>query len=67
MDIGAISSALSAVNSYGVSSIGTVAQAASVKMLDNAMESTEAVNAQMIKMMEQSVMPNVGGNIDISV
>lgn len=67
MDIGAVSSALSAVNSYGLYSTGSLAQVASVKMLDKAMESSEAVNAAMIKMMEQSVMPNLGGNIDISI
>lgn len=67
MEIGAVSSALSAVSSYGMSSMGSIAQVTSVKMLDNAMEMSEAVNAQMIKMMEQSVMPNLGGNIDISV
>ena len=67
MNIGALSSALSAVNTYGTYSTGSLAQVASVKMLDKAMENTEALNAQMIKMMEQSVNPNLGGNIDISV
>lgn len=67
MDIAAVSSALSAVNSYGISSIGSVPQVASMQMLDKAMETNEAVSASMIKMMEQSVMPNLGGNIDIRV
>jgi hypothetical protein len=67
MDIAAVSSALSAVQSYGAYSTGSVPQAASVKMLDNAMEISEAMNAQLISMMEQSVNPNLGGNIDIRI
>jgi len=67
MDIAAVSSALSAVGSYGISSIGSVPQVASMEMLGKAMETNETMGAQMIKMMEQSVMPNLGGNIDIRV
>ena len=67
MDIAAVSSALSAVNSYGMEAIGSVPQMVSVKMLDNAMEANEAISSEMIKMMERSVMPNLGGNIDIRI
>ena len=67
MDIAAVSSALSAVQSYGVYSMNSVPQAASIKMLDKTMEMSEAMNAQLISMMEQSVNPNLGGNIDIRV
>lgn len=67
MEIGAVSSALSAVNSYGTSSIGSVAQAVSVEMLDQAMEMNEAMNSQLVSLMEQSVTPYLGGNIDILV
>ena len=65
MDIAAVSSALSAVSSYGTSSIGSVAQAVSVEMLDQTMEMNEAMNSQLISLMEQSVTPHLGGNIDI--
>lgn len=65
MDIGAVSSALSAVSSYGTASIESVSQAVSVKMLDQAMEMNEAMNSQLISLMEQSVTPHLGGNIDI--
>lgn len=65
MEISAVSSALSAVSSYGPSSMGSVAQAVSVEMLDQAMELSEAVNSQLISLMEQSVTPHLGGNIDI--
>lgn len=67
MDIAAVSSALSAVQSYGAYSTGSIAQVASIKMLDNAMEMNEAMNSQLIGMMEQSVNPNVGNNIDIRI
>ena len=67
MEIAAVSSALSAVQSYGAYSTGSLAQVASIKMLDNTMEMSETMNAQLISMMEQSVNPNLGGNIDIRV
>ena len=67
MDIAAVSSALSAVQSYGAYSTGSLAQAVSIKMLDNTMEMSEAMNAQLVSMMEQSVNPNVGGNLDIRI
>lgn len=67
MEIAAVSSALSAVQSYGPTSIGSVAQTVSVKMLDQAMEMNEAMNSQLISLMEQSVNPNLGANIDIRV
>lgn len=67
MNIASVSSALSAVQSYGTASVTSVPQAASIKMLDKTMEMSEAMNAQLISMMEQSVNPNLGGNIDIRV
>ena len=67
MDIAAVSSALSALQSYGPYATGGLSQAVSIKMLDNTMEMSEAMNAQLISMMEQSVNPNLGGNIDIRV
>ena len=67
MDIAAVSSALSAVQSYGTYSTGSLAQAVSIKMLDNTMEMSESINAQLVSMMEQSVAPNLGGNIDIRI
>ena len=67
MDIAAVSSALSAVQSYGPYMTGNVSQVASVKMLDQTMEMSEAMNTQLIRMMEQSVNPNLGGNIDVRV
>ena len=67
MDIAAVSSALSVLQSYGPAPTGSLAQAVSIKMLDNTMEMSEAMNAQLVSMMEQSVNPNLGGNIDIRI
>lgn len=64
MDIASVSSALSAVST---SSAGTLAEAVSVKMLDQAMEMNEAMNTQLITLMEQSVTPHLGGNIDVHI
>lgn len=67
MEIAAVSSALSAVSSYAPTSIGSVAQVVSVEMLDQAMEMNESMNSQLISLMEQSVTPHLGGNIDLRV
>lgn len=58
MDIASLSTALSMTklnNDIGVLMLG--------KQLDTA----EAMGDSMIKLMEQSVTPHLGGNIDISV
>ena len=67
MDITAVSSALSAVTSYGPYATGSLGQAVSVEMLDQAMEMNEAMNSQLITLMEQSVTPHLGGNIDVRI
>lgn len=64
MDIAAVSSALSAVS---VATTGSLAEFVGVKMLNQAMELNEAMNAQLVSAMEQSVNPHIGGNIDIRV
>lgn len=64
MDMTNISSALSAVN---VSKPSSLMEAVSVKMLDKALDSSASMNDSMIRMMENSVTPYLGGNIDISV
>ena len=67
MDISAVSSALSALTSYGPYATGSLGQAVSIKMLDQTMEMTEAMNAQLVQMMEQSVTPHIGGNLDLKI
>ena len=67
MDITAVSSALSALSAYGPYTTGSLGQAVSIEMLDQTMKMNEAMNAQLIQMMEQSVTPHLGGNVDIRV
>ena len=43
------------------------ANAVSIKMLDNAISSNESLGVGLAKMMENSVYPNLGSNIDVSV
>ena len=42
-------------------------QQVGVKMLDNALEVRQEQSDSLIKMMEQSVQPNLGANFDVSV
>ncbi|MEE1028947.1 MAG: putative motility protein [Agathobacter sp.] len=64
MEIGAINSALSAVTT---SKPGSVAAETSMAMLNNTLDINNAMGQSMIKMMENSVNPAVGGNFDMSV
>lgn len=38
-----------------------------IEMLDKAMEQDEVTSNNMVKMLEQSVQPNLGSNFDVSV
>ena len=44
---------------------GSLAYAVGTAILSNQLEMNEALNASMIQMMEQSVTPHLGGNIDV--
>jgi hypothetical protein len=65
MDIMNVSSALSAVQL--ADSTSSVTGAVSMKMLDNALDMNQTMNDSMVKMMENSVTPYLGGNIDTYV
>ena len=70
MDIANVSSALNTVSSYNIGtsvSATTLPEVVGIAMLDMNMELNEQLNASMIKMMEQSVTPHLGGNIDIRI
>ena len=58
MDIAALSVSLNQINTS--SEVGVV-------MLSKALDTQEEMGAEMIKMMEQSVTPHLGANIDVSV
>lgn len=64
MDVANVSSALSAVR---VSEPATVSSAVGLKMLSKALDMNETVSQGLTKMMEMSVNPHIGGNIDVSV
>ena len=64
MDISNVSASLAAVNSADP---GSLAGAVSLKMLSNAIDSNESMSIGLTKMMENSVYPHLGGNIDVSV
>ncbi len=68
MDFANVSSALSTLNAYDASSSvspASLAYAVGTAVLDKQLEMNEAVNASMIRMMEQSVTPHLGGSIDL--
>ncbi len=58
MDIAALSTSLSRINTSN--DVGVV-------MLSKALDTQEKMGAEMIRMMEQSVTPHIGSNIDITV
>jgi len=58
MDIAALSMGLSQMK---------VAQEASVSVLKMAMDTAKGQSLDLAKMLEQSVNPHIGGNIDISI
>lgn len=64
MDITNVSSVLSALQFSDTSSL---TQSVSMKMLDNALDMNATMSDGITRMMENSVYPNLGGNIDISV
>jgi len=57
MDIAALSMGLGQMK---------VAQQASISVMKIAMDTAKVQTADLTKMMEQSVNPHIGGNIDIS-
>ncbi len=63
MEIGNVTSALRDVQ---MSAPSTMQERVSIKMLDNAMDLSEVMSEGMVKMMENSVTPHLGSNIDIN-
>ncbi|MBR4026331.1 MAG: YjfB family protein [Lachnospiraceae bacterium] len=64
MDITDVSSALSSLTTAAT---GSVAQQVSIEMLDQTMELTESMNTQLVQLMEQSVNPHIGGNLNLFI
>ena len=65
MDIAGVGIAYSSLNA--APSATSVQAATSMAMLDKTLDMSSQLNQSMIQMMERSVNPEIGGNIDISV
>ena len=58
------------VNMVGITNMldqNGLMQQVGIKMLDKTMEQQKDTNANLVKMMEQSVQPNIGSKFDVSV
>ncbi len=66
MDISAIGSS-AALLTMEHSRAGSLGEAVGIKMLDKALELNEDMEASMVKMLEQSVNPDLGAYIDTRI
>lgn len=68
MDYMNLDSTLSALSANeAISGPGSLSVAVGTKLLDQSMELNEQMSDSMVKMMENSVNPNLGANIDIRI
>ncbi len=70
MDFSNIDMALSTISAYDASSSvssASLAYAVGTEILSQSIDMTEVMGASMIQMMERSVTPELGGNIDIYI
>lgn len=70
MDFANIDIALSTLSAYDAgSSVGSasLAYAVGTEILSQSLDMTQELGASMVQMMERSVTPELGGNIDIYI
>ncbi|MBQ5474087.1 MAG: YjfB family protein [Lachnospiraceae bacterium] len=69
MGIGGISSIsmASTIDAINSADLGSLKEAVGLKVLSGQLDMADAEGAGMVKMMEQSVTPYLGQNIDITV
>lgn len=69
MDFGNAGMALSTLSSYDAASVSSssMAYAVGTAVLVQSLDMTEVLGDSMLKMMEQSVTPELGGSIDVYV
>lgn len=69
MDILSLTPALENFNTYSASSAepGSLAYSISTELLSNQLDLVDEMGAAMIQMMEHSVTPNLGSNIDLYI
>lgn len=70
MDFSNIDMALSTISTYDASSSvssASLAYAVGTELLSQSLDMTQVMGASMIQMMERSVTPELGGNIDVYI
>lgn len=70
MDFSSIDMALSTISAYDASSSvssASLAYAVGTEILSQSIDMTQVMGASMIQMMEHSVTPELGGNIDVYI
>lgn len=70
MDFSSIDMALSTISAYDASSSvssASLAYAVGTEILSQSLDMTQVMGASMIQMMERSVTPELGGNIDVYI
>lgn len=70
MDIANVSSALNTVSSYNIGtsvSATSLTETIGIAVLDMSMELNTQLSTSMVQMLERSVAPHLGGNIDLYV
>lgn len=70
MDFSNIDIALSTLSAYDASSSASsasLAYAVGTEILSQSLDMTQELGASMVQMMERSVTPELGGNIDIYI
>ena len=70
MDFSNLDMALSTISAYDASSSvssASLAYAVGTEILSQSIDMTQAMGASMIQMMERSVTPELGGNIDVYI
>lgn len=70
MDFSNIDLALSTLSAYDASSsvsTSSLAYAVGTEILSQSLDMTQQMGASMIQMMEHSVTPELGGNIDVYI
>ena len=65
MDISGMTPALSALQSYD--SQTSLSYAVSTELLSQQLDMTQEMGTAMVQMMERSVTPGLGGNIDVYI
>lgn len=69
MDVANLDAALSTLTTYDATSVnpGSLAYAVGAAVLGQSLELSQEMGASMIQMMEHSVEPHIGGNIDLYI